>query len=251
MIYQTKRKILNSTVYIVLGLVITAVIVITIATFVGMRNKTPEPDVSTEEGAQSENTGNAVIDSDGKKPQNTNQSTSPQPATPDKSTSKTPDDNTDKQAVEPVDVIYCLPVTGVLQKEFSPELPIKSLTMNDYRTHGGIDISAAAGTAVAAMSDGTVLNIWSDPMMGMSISIDHGNGLISIYKNLDVILPSGVSTGAKVKAGQIIASVGNTCLTELADADHLHFEVTLNGKHVNPGSYVSISDLSENDTGVD
>ena len=123
--------------------------------------------------------------------------------------------------------------------------------MNDYRTHAGIDISAPAGNAVVALTDGVVLDVWNDPMMGMCLSIDHGDGLVSVYKNLDVMFPSGITKGASVKAGQTVASVGNTCLIELADTDHLHFEVKLNGKHVDPAGYIDMRALSGVDEGED
>ena len=245
MVYQTKRKILNSTIYIVLGLVIVAVICITVATFVGMRSKKTPPvdDPTGESAAQSPDESpqaqqGGLID----KP-------SPAPVSQTPQKSKTPGGET--PAIEPVDPVYFLPACGTLLKEYSPEMPVKSLTMNDYRTHTGIDISAPVGTAVAALSDGTVLDIWNDPMMGMCLSIDHGNGLLSVYKNLDAIFPSGVTKGATVKAGQTVAAIGNTCLIELADTDHLHFEIRLNGKHVDPAAYIDMAALAAVDGGED
>ena len=118
------------------------------------------------------------------------------------------------------------------------DLPVYSLTMNDYRAHTGVDISADIGSAVVALTDGTVSALWSDPMMGVCLSIDHGNGLSSHYKNLSSELPEGIAVGSEVKAGQTIGAVGDSCLVELAETEHLHFEVTKDGKHVDPMTYL-------------
>ena len=257
MSYQTKRKLLNSTVYIVLGLVITAVICITVATFVSMRSKSvqPQSDVQPSEippadgGNVNDGVPAGILTSD----ETPAASETPAPAGTNggEQGSKTPPAEDETPAVLPVEPVYCMPATGTLLKVYSPELPIRSLTMNDYRTHVGVDIAAPAGTAVTALSDGVVLDIWSDPMMGMCLSIDHGDGLCSVYKNLDVIFPTGIVKGAEVHAGQIVAAVGNTSLIELADVDHLHFEVRLNGAHVDPGSYIDLSALMSSDVGED
>ena len=75
-------------------------------------------------------------------------------------------------------------------------------------------------------------------MMGVCLSIDHGNGLSSHYKNLSAEIPEGIAVGSEVKAGQTIGAVGESCLVELAETEHLHFEVTKNGKHVDPMAYL-------------
>ncbi len=235
MSYTTKRKIMNSSVYIVLGLVITAVLCVTIATFAGMRNKkkpavtdTPTPDASV-----------GILSTPSK-----NRPSKLPPASSGaskKDPSKSDGKNT--PVIDPVKPVLYLPLEGGMQKGYSPSQPVYSLTMNDYRTHDGIDISAPIGTAVASIGDGTVADVYNDPMMGMCVCIDHGNGLVSIYKNLANTLPEGIARGADVKAGQTIGAVGDTSLIELAEAEHLHFEMTLNGKHIDPASYLDLSTL--------
>ena len=249
MSYQTKRKILNSTVYIVLGLVIAAVIAVTVVTVVGMHSEKNPPEISSGESKTPDVTNVGIFDDPKSSPADKEETPAP---VSDGRADKTPDGTPDNTNVlEPVSPVICLPANGSMLKGYSAELPVYSLTMNDYRTHAGVDISAPVGSAVAAMCDGTVMDVWSDPMMGMCLRIDHGNGLMSIYKNLDAIFPSEIVKGASVKAGQIVGSVGNTSLIELADADHLHFEVTLNGKHVDPGGYVDFSALAKTDSGND
>ena len=244
MSYTTKRKIMNGTVYIVLGLVLTAVICVTVATVVGMRRKKqPVTDDDLPSAASVSPT----------KDQSIGQPTKVSSLTEEPSESKTPESKTggDEPVIDPVKPVNYLPADGCLLKEYSGETPVYSLTMNDYRTHPGIDISAPVGSAVYAMSDGTVKEIYNDPMMGMCISIDHGDGLVSIYKNLSVIFPDGVSKGVAVRAGQTVGAVGDTCLIELADAEHLHFELTKNGKHLDPGEYLDLAGLQVVDSGED
>ena len=111
--------------------------------------------------------------------------------------------------------------------------------MNDWRVHEGIDIATASGAEVKATARGTVSLIYSDPLMGECLTVDHGNGVISIYKNLSKDLASGIEQGAKVTAGQVLGTVGDTAMIESAEEPHLHFEMTYNGKSVDPLSYIS------------
>ena len=54
-------------------------------------------------------------------------------------------------------------------KEFCIDVPVFSFTMQDYRTHGGIDISAPVGSAVYSIASGTVTEIYSDPLFGKTV----------------------------------------------------------------------------------
>ena len=62
---------------------------------------------------------------------------------------------------------YVLPADGYVLKNFSMDLPVWSLTMEDYRTHNGIDVSAACGSAVYAMTGGVITDISEHPLMGV------------------------------------------------------------------------------------
>ena len=139
---------------------------------------------------------------------------------------------------EPVSV-YLAPATGIVSKAHDDSLPVYSVTMNDWRVHTGIDIATEEGADVLATARGTVSLIWSDPLMGECISIDHGNGVVSIYKNLSKDMAEGIVKDAKVTAGQKLGTVGNTALIESAESAHLHFEMEYNGEQVDPISYIS------------
>ena len=151
--------------------------------------------------------------------------------------SPAPDEGTTPPTAETV-TEYLAPATGVLNKTHDDSLPVYSETMNDFRVHRGIDITTAAGADVLATAAGTVSLVWSDPLMGECLSIDHGNGVVSIYKNLAVEKASGIAAGVKVTAGQKLGTVGETALIESAEEPHLHFEMTYKEEYVDPLTYI-------------
>ncbi len=142
---------------------------------------------------------------------------------------------------EPVSAprVYVLPTDGNVIKSYSVDLPVYSATMNDYRAHTGIDIFAEVGIPVYSFTDGVVKDVYNDPMMGTTISVDHGEGLVSYYQNLDAQAAEGIKAGAKVSAGDALGCVGQTTLVELSDASHLHFEIRKDGKSIDPAEYLS------------
>lgn len=153
----------------------------------------------------------------------------------------TPDDPTsDVGSKLPV---FSLPVSGKLSGVHDSELQVFSPTMNDYRVHLGIDVLAPEGEPVCAVADGTVAQIWEDVRMGQCIAIQHAGDAVSVYKNVSAELPEGIIEGAKVKAGQQIATVGSTAMVEIADESHLHFEMTVGGLEVDPLEYFSAKDV--------
>lgn len=156
----------------------------------------------------------------------------PKPETPD-------DSKTDAPPKEEPVSSYIAPASGAISKPHDDALPVYSATMNDFRVHKGIDIATADGAEVVATARGTVSLIWSDPLMGECLSIDHGNGVVSVYKNLSKELAEGITKDVKVVAGQKLGTVGNTALIESAEAAHLHFEMSYNGEAVDPLSYIT------------
>ncbi len=142
-----------------------------------------------------------------------------------------PDENVNATPEPPS---YTLPVAGSIMKEFSNDVLVYSETMNDYRVHNGVDLAAAIGTQVKAFTDGVVENIYEDPLMGYTVVLSHGDDTRSIYQNLSAELAAGIEVGKEVKEGEVIAGVGESNLIECAQEPHLHFEVTVDGKHVDP-----------------
>lgn len=134
-----------------------------------------------------------------------------------------------------------LPVSGSLLRAHDLEVPVWSNTMADYRTHCGMDIAAQMGASVCSAADGVIAQIWTDPMMGQCISVKHAGDGLTIYRNLSPILPVGIAEGVEVRAGQLIANVGESAMIEIAEEPHVHFELMIGGEYVNPLDYLSDS----------
>ena len=132
---------------------------------------------------------------------------------------------------------FSLPVSGTLTNKHDPELQVFSQTMNDYRVHLGVDIETAENAPVYAAADGKISKIWVDTPMGYCVAVTHSGNCVTVYKNLSATLPEGITEGASVRAGQLIATVGNSAMVEVADEPHLHFEMTVSDLAVDPLEY--------------
>ena len=100
--------------------------------------------------------------------------------------------------------------------------------------HWGIDIAGPRGTEIYAAESGTVIESgWHSGGFGYTVLIDHGNGLRTRYAHMATNPP--VSRGQQVTRGQYIGPIGNT---GYSFANHLHFEVIVNGYRVNPLPYI-------------
>jgi murein DD-endopeptidase MepM/ murein hydrolase activator NlpD len=137
-----------------------------------------------------------------------------------------------------------LPVSGTLSKKHSVDTQVFSPTMNDYRVHLGIDIATEEAAPVCAVAEGTVAQVWEDPMMGWCVAISHAGDCVTVYNSLAKQLGEGITVGAEVAAGQLLGSVGDTALLEIAEEPHLHMEMTVKGLQVDPLEYFSKSVLS-------
>lgn len=149
------------------------------------------------------------------------------------------DKPSDKPTETPEPIEYLCPVSGTVSQKHVLDDLIYSSSMNDWRTHPGMDIATSLGETVTAAADGTVKEIWEDAMMGKCLSIEHEEGVVTVYKNLADALAEGMEVGKTVKSGDAIGTVGETALSELADEPHLHFEMTVNGTPVDPLDYLS------------
>ncbi len=141
------------------------------------------------------------------------------------------------------DITYISPVqNGEVVKRHSGGELVYSETMNDYRTHNGIDISAESGDAVMSVAAGTIIKAEEDPLWGMSVAVEHGNGVVTVYKNLDKTLPEGIEEGAFVESGGVIGAVSTSALVEIGEKTHLHFEVIDEGEYIDPATILNINE---------
>ena len=132
---------------------------------------------------------------------------------------------------------FISPVSGTVYKGHSATVPVFSVTLEEWRIHTGLDISCAEGAEVFASADGEVTSVRSDPLLGKTVEITHPNGVVSVYSNL--ASEGMISVGESVKQGDKIGYVGDTTISELADEPHLHFEMFLEEKSVDPLEYIS------------
>jgi len=114
--------------------------------------------------------------------------------------------------------------------------PIKGIVSEQFKSkdqHYGIDIVGPENEPVKATLDGTVvLATWSSET-GYTISVQHSNNLISVYKHNSVLLKK---VGDYVKSGEPIAIIGNS--GEQTTGPHLHFELWYNGSAIDPQGYM-------------
>lgn len=131
------------------------------------------------------------------------------------------------------------PVSGYLIRSYDTALASYSTTMNDYRTHSGIDVAGEVGEPVYSFASGTVSAIYNDNFWGTCVEIEHDNGMKSCYRSLGEAVAEGIEQGSYVQCGQLIAYLGDSAKIEAADSPHLHFELSSNGKCLNPLDYLT------------
>jgi murein DD-endopeptidase MepM/ murein hydrolase activator NlpD len=100
--------------------------------------------------------------------------------------------------------------------------------------HSGLDLGAPKGTPIHAARDGVVSSVVDSGSSGYGyhVIIDHGDGMVTLYGHCSKVY---VRSGQAVKQGDIIAAVGST---GRSTGNHLHFEIRINGKAVNPRNYL-------------
>ncbi len=123
-----------------------------------------------------------------------------------------------------------MPTAGWLTSQFS-RARVHPL-LHTTRPHEGIDVAAPMGAPIVAPASGTVTKVGYENGYGNVLEIDHGNGIVTRYAHCSRI---DVKAGQRVTRGQRIAAVGST---GLATGPHLHYEIHINGKVVNPLTYV-------------
>jgi len=127
-----------------------------------------------------------------------------------------------ESATSRVNFVLFPPVNGTISEGYNVE-----------EKHFAIDVVVAKDTPVKAAADGTIiLSEWTT-QTGYVVIIDHGNGLISVYKHNASLTKS---QGDLVKSGEVIAISGNT--GELSTGPHLHFELWSDGYPIDPTTFI-------------
>jgi murein DD-endopeptidase MepM/ murein hydrolase activator NlpD len=137
-----------------------------------------------------------------------------------------------------------MPVAGYLTRGFGIK---PDPFTGQSRPHTGVDLGAESGTPVIVTADGRVAEAEFQSQLGNVVVVDHGHGMRTTYGHLSKF---GVKKGARVKRGDVIGFVGNT---GYSTGPHLHYEVHINGRAVNPMKYIydmnpwPISPLAQSD----
>ncbi len=126
-----------------------------------------------------------------------------------------------------IKLAYVPTSTGVVSSRYGSVESVRNL-----RTHTGLDIASPIGTEIKAIASGKVTLAGMQNGYGNIVKIDHGNGVETYYAHCNKLL---VKQGEYVEAGKVIATVGTT---GNSTGPHLHLEIRVNGKSVNPQKYL-------------
>ncbi len=160
-----------------------------------------------------------------------------QPGNPDDDTNKPGDNDDDKPTggdnvdsdpyVAPVkDAKYSLEYAGFYKNE----------TVGWIYRHNALDFAAEENAEVYAMADGTVTAVSYNEKTGNYITVEHSDGVTSLYRFVEPV--EGLGVKQKVKKGEVIGKVAKAYGSEYKDGTHLHFEVAKDGKNVDPTKYI-------------
>ena len=138
---------------------------------------------------------------------------------------------TPEEFISPVSVVSVLNEYGFYYNK----------TLGNYYEHMGVDFTAEVGSEVYAVASGTVESVYtSDVLVGTQITIDHGDGVKSVYQFVEA--KEGLKAGDEVKQGDVIATVAEANGSEYKDGAHLHFEVFKDGANVDPAEYLTLEE---------
>lgn len=133
-----------------------------------------------------------------------------------------------------------LPVTGRVTSGYGER--VDPFTGAESR-HDGVDVGAPQGTPIHASAAGVVRSAGPRGGYGNAVEIDHGNGVVTLYGHASELL---VHPGETVSAGQEIARVGST---GRSTGPHLHFEVRVGGRPVDPSRVLKTYSMRVDDPG--
>ena len=175
-------------------------------------------------------------------PNDDNENQTPQEKPDDTPTDKPNDTPTEKPDDTPTAtvIVFDMPVNGTIIKEYVAAGVVYNQTLGVYTGHKAIDFAAEEGALVSACYDGVIESITSGKLEGTTLTIDHGNGLKTVYNSIEV--DENISVGNKISKGDTIGTVSTNNRKEFKDGAHLHFEVLENGVKINPEKYLLIEE---------
>lgn len=131
--------------------------------------------------------------------------------------------------------ILGLPIEGMKQGNITSRFGLRDAPGGVYSTnHKGLDIGYPIGTKIRACESGKVTTAGWVSGYGYCVIIDHGNGMVTLYAHMS---KTHCTRGQSVLRGQVIGEVGNT---GNSTGSHLHLEVRVNGKYMDPEKYLVV-----------
>lgn len=140
-----------------------------------------------------------------------------------------PEEETDTSA-EVNNTNFILPHDGEIIRKYSPDVPLYCETMNDWRTHNGIDIAVKEGEEVLSVGKGKVSKVLANAVYGYTIEVDYGT-FTARY--------CGMKQGECVGIGQMLEKGDSVGMVDVVPCEanspkHLHFEVMVEGMYEDP-----------------
>ena len=137
-------------------------------------------------------------------------------------------------------ITFDLPVANAtITKDYSDSELQYNETLKQWEVHKAIDFTAKDNSPVLAVYAGTVIEAGNNYLGGYYVIIQHEAGLKTIYRSLAKELK--VKKGDVVQKGTILGTISSSAAGEAGQNAHLHFEVTLNDKPVNPNNYFNFN----------
>ncbi|MFD2368418.1 peptidoglycan DD-metalloendopeptidase family protein [Brevibacillus sp. GCM10020057] len=131
---------------------------------------------------------------------------------------------------------------GFYDEQASKDSQQKALVKynNSFFPHTGIDLKSTDGKSfdVVAALAGKVIKVENDPLVGKVVEVEHADKMVTVYQSLENAV---VNPGDQVTQGQVIGSAGRNEY-EKDSGVHLHFEVRVDNKPVNPEQYLISGD---------
>ena len=146
----------------------------------------------------------------------------------------------DTPVAKPEQIVFDMPVLEATSIVYYSETMVFNSTLGRYSAHKAIDFYAPENANVYCVYDGVVKSVESSLIHGVTIVVEHANGLETVYNSL--VDGDLVTVGSTVKKGDIIGNVSTTNRQEYKDGAHLHFEVRENGVVIDPAKYLELQE---------
>lgn len=135
-------------------------------------------------------------------------------------------------------ISFCMPVESYSAIEEYTETLAYNPTLKRYSAHKAIDFYGEEGVKVFCAFDGVVKSVENSLLSGVTVTVDHGDGLTTVYNSL--LDAEDVWVGMQLKKGDVIGVISTSNRQEYKEGAHLHFEAYENGVSINPEKYLSI-----------